>query len=242
MELERFEKAFSKLTDLFSEQGFYNNPNRFEIDVYGKIIDYELQALIITERLEEDISNDKSHTKYVFGSLEEGKDINDDEMKKDILNHVKLNLDLSDFYIYTRLFLDALTVGIKRSFLYTGNKYKCMIGDSVSCLLNSNMQTYKEQIDPVFFGNLEKKLAWIKDFREARIGLVHKYHHFVFTTTRQGELGYDIMDREKVEWGTDTVKSISAEVQTVINNLCELLEYLYDCLPGKDTKNIKMEL
>jgi hypothetical protein len=85
LEYERFEKAFSKLTDMFGEQGFYKNPNRFGIDVYGRISDYWLQALIITGRIEEDISNNKSHTKYVFDSLEEGKDTSDDEMKKGFL-------------------------------------------------------------------------------------------------------------------------------------------------------------
>jgi hypothetical protein len=240
MELKRFEKSFSKLTNLFRTKGFYKNPNRFEIDVFGKIADYQLQVLIITGRLEEDISFDRANTKYVFDCLRDGKDINDEEMKKGILNHVKLNLDLFDFFIYTRLFLDALTIGIKLSFITAGNKNACIMEHTMSCLLNNNkLQTYKNKIDLHFFSGLEKHLSWIATLKDSRDGLLHQQNYFVYTNTRQGELGYGIMDREKVEWGTDTVKPILAEVQTVINEVTDLIKYLNNNLPRKEIAKTK---
>ena len=239
MELERFETAFSKLTDMFSTEGFYKNPNRFEIDVFGKIAHYQLQALIITGRLEEDIALSKANTQYIFDCVKEGKEINDDEMKKGILNHVKLDLDLFDFYIYTRQFLDAITIGIKLSFISAGNKNAGIMKHTASCLLNKNkFQMYKSNIDSQFFTGLEKHLKWIVKLKDSRDDLIHQQNYFVYTNTRQGESGYDIMDREKKEWGTDTVKPILAEVQTVINNLTELIEYLHDNLPRKEVAKI----
>ena len=149
MELKRFDKSFSNLTRLF-KKGFYKKATSFEIDVFGKISYFQLEALIITSRIEEDIATEKAHTKFVFDALSEGKELSHGEMKKGILNHVKLVLDLSDFYLYTRMFLDALTVGIQRSLVNVG-KNEFVIGDSMSCLLNENkMKTYKEKIDPIF--------------------------------------------------------------------------------------------
>ena len=238
MELERFEKAFSELTDFLEEKGFYREPNRFELDVYGKITDYWLEAIIITERLEEDIANSKSYTKYVFNSLRDGKDIDNEESQKSILNHMKLRVDLTDFFIHTRLFLDALTVGVKLSFLKAGNKNANNMEHSLSCLLNSKLLTYKSKIDMQFFTGLERHLNWISTLRDSRDGLVHFYHYLVFTDTKQGELGFDIMDRNKIEWGTNTVKSIIGEVQTVINNISELMEYLSNNLPQEKLKTV----
>ena len=143
-------------------------------------------------------------------------------------------LDLSDFHIYTRIFLDTLTVCIKRSFKSAGNEKWDIMEHSINCLLNKDkLQKYKREIDLDFFKNLEKKLAWIDNFRNTRNGLLHKYHHFVFTSTRQGELGYDIADRIKTSWGTDTVKGILSEVQNVIDRLTDLIEYLLTNLPRR---------
>jgi hypothetical protein len=38
------------------------------------------------------------------------------------------------------------------------------------------------------------------------------------------------MDRTKSSWGTDTVKGILIETQTIIDNITELLEYLKDMI------------
>jgi hypothetical protein len=49
-----------------------------------------------------------------------------------------------------------------------------------------------------FLEGLEGKIPWIHDFRNPLDGLLHQYCHFVFATTKEGDLGYDIMDRKKV--------------------------------------------
>lgn len=231
MELKRFDKSFSNLTKVF-KKGFYKKPDKFEIDVFCKIIDFQLQVLIITSRLEEDIAKDTIYTKHIVDSLKVNKRISHSESENFGINLSKLRLDLSDFYFYTRMFLDALTVGIKSSLINAGNKNAEIMKDSVRYLLNEkNMKTYKEKIDPIFFNNLEKHLNWIRTLRDSRDGLVHYYYHIVSTTTKQGELGFEIMDRKKSSWGTDTVKGISVEIQTIINSITDLLDFLSTNLP-----------
>lgn len=238
MNLHRFEKACSNLRKFFKEEGFYKNPNKFEIDVFGKLIDFHSQAVIMTSRLQKDIAEHDSFVKFVFKRVREKRKLRETDFEKYGLTLPKLILDLSDFYVYTRIFLDTLTVCIKRSFKSTGNKNWGIIEHSISCLLNGNkMQTYKNRIDFGFFDGLEKKLAWIGDFRKSRDGLLHKYFHFVFTTTKQGDLGYDIMDRTKTSWGTDIVKGILTQLQNVIDRLTDLIEYLLKNLPRRTEEN-----
>ena len=181
MDFVRFEREFSDLVELFKIQGFYKNANRFEADVFARFLDYHSEVSIITSRLEEEIAWYESFKKYVFTCVKEKREIRDSEMEKYMLCIPKLMLDLSDFYIYTRIFLDTLTVCIRLSFKNAGNKNWNIIERSVNCLLNENkMQTYKSKIDLGFFEGLEKKLAWISDFRKSRDGLLHKFHHLLW--------------------------------------------------------------
>lgn len=234
MNLERFENAISSLRNLFEEEGFYKEPNKFEIDLFGKLIDYHSQVLIITSRLEEDVAGHDSLKEYVIKCAMEKREISEVEMKKYGSTLPKLMLDLSDFYIYTRIFLDALAVCIKRSFKSAGYKDWGIMQHNINSLLNEKkMQTYKSKLDSHFFAGLEKKLSWITNFRDSRDGLIHKYYHFVFTSTRKGDLGYDIMDRIKTSWGTDTVKGILSELQKTIGNITDLMEYLLKNLPRR---------
>jgi hypothetical protein len=232
MKLSKFDKAFSNLTELFHKKGYYKNPNKEQANVFGKIVDYQIQLMIITGRLETDIEMEKAHEKYIFDSLKENKNPDSSELRRSIINVERLRLDLSDFFIYTRMFLDALTVSVKLSLQYVGIKNACLMKNSVRCLLNVKMmKNYKEKISLEFFEDLEKRVRWVADFRNKRDGLVHKYHYFVLTNNRQGELGYDVIDEVKNEWGTDTVKAIRADLQNTIDNLSELIEFIYQNLP-----------
>lgn len=61
---------------------------------------------------------------------------------------------------------------------------------------------------------------------------VHYFSDFVFTTTRDGELGYDITSHMREQlWGTDTVTGILTDLQNYISRITELLEYLEANLP-----------
>jgi gas vesicle protein len=231
MNLNEFDKNLLRLTNRLCTS-FYKKPSKFQSSVYGKVVDYQMQIRIITERLEEELKSYKLQQNNIFSSFKENKKISDDELEKTIDNIEKLRLDLLDYYIYTRMFLDSLTVSIKLSFLYSGNKNAANMKNSIKCLLNKQlMESYKQKISPEFFSCLEEKIKWIPDFRNSRDGLVHKYHYFVMTENPQGQLGYEIIDEIKESWGSVTVKSISLEVQKTIDNLSELLRFLSENLP-----------
>lgn len=234
MNLKRFEKWISSLSNLFRGEGFCKDPDKFEMDVFVKFIDYHSQAIIIISRLKEDIARHESFTKYLIECVEEKKEISQTKLAEFGPIFSTLILDLSDFYIYTRMFLDTLTVCIKLSFKSAGNKNSDIMKHSVRCLLNEDkMHEYKSKIDSGFFESIEKKITWIKDIRKYRNGLVHQYCQFVFALTRQGELGYDLLDRTKTSWGTDTVRGLMTELQNTIDNLTDLIEYLLVSLPRK---------
>jgi hypothetical protein len=136
--------------------------------VFGKFIDYHSQVIIITSRLEKDIEEHESFKKYVFERVKEKRKIHDKEIDKFFFALPKLLLDLSDFYIYTRIFLDTLTVCIKRSFKSANKKNWEIIEHSINCFLNeAKIKRYKEKIDTTFFEGLEQKLYWVHDFRKS---------------------------------------------------------------------------
>jgi len=232
MDFERFEEEFSNLKAVFKQKGFAQKPNASGQNVFSKFLDYHLQVLIITSRLEQGIVDHDSFSKYIFECLKNKIEPSDAEMENSILTFGKIMLDLSDFYIYTRSFLDTLTMCIKLSFKRAGNRKWKSMKNSMKGLLNARkMEVCKKEIDFSFFEGLEERISWILDFKKSRDGLLHKYYHFVFTKTRKGEYGYDIMNGTKTSWGTDTVRGILTEVQSVIDNLSDLMEYLSGNLP-----------
>jgi len=232
MNFERFERQYSNLVNLFREKGFYKKPNKFEGSVFVKFVNYGFEREIITSRLEEEIAYSELLIKSIFTDFKRSKEVNNSKMEEYVVTLAKIRLDLSDFYAYTRVFLDTLTMCIKLSFKSVGNKKWNAIKNSIKCLLNEKkLQTYKKEIDFDFFEGLEEKVSWIRDFKNYRDGLTHKYFYFVFTKTREGDLGYDIMDRKKISWGTETVKGILIELQNIVDNLSDLMEYLSKNLP-----------
>ena len=230
MNLERFETEFSNLENLFRKKGFYKKPDEYEIDVFGKFLSYYSEVEIITSRLEKEITDFNSCQKYVIECVRNKKKPNSIKMEEFGITFAKITLDLSDFYIYTRRFLDTLTVCIKRTLRSAGNKKWNRMKKSVKYLLGKKMQTYKKEIDSDFFEGLEKKVSWIRDFKDVRDELLHLFSHFVFTSTREGDFGYAVVKGTE-PWGTDTVIGILKGLQKVVDNLSDLMEYLSKNLP-----------
>jgi len=232
MDLTRFERAYFDLTDLFTEEGFNRTPNEYEKDVFVKVVDYYFEVKIITSRLEQGIIEMDSATKSFFAHLKEKDKVNESQEEKLVMAIAKIRLDLLDFYIHTRIFLDTLTECTRLSFKRAGNRNWHLMSKSVRCLLNEDkLQNYGSDIDAKFFESLRGKISWIRSLKDYRDGLLHRFFHFVFTQTLEGDLGYDIMDGVKTSWGTETVKSILQYIQSIIDNLSDLLEYLSKNLP-----------
>ena len=210
---------------LFTDEGFKKER------VFVKLVNYGFEIEIITSRLEEEIAYADSLIKSIFLDFKRSKEVDEDKMKEYVMTLAKIRLDLSSFYFFTRIFLDALTMCIKLSFKSAGNKKWNAMKGSGYLLDKKTLETYKKEIDFDFFEGLEEKASWIRDFKKSRDGLTHRYFYFVFTKTKEGALGYDIMDREKTSWGTETVKGILKELQKTIDNLSDLMEYLSKNLP-----------
>ena len=84
-------------------------------------------------------------------------------------NFTKLTIDLSDFYLYSRIFLDTLATCIYLSFRVSGNKKAGLLGQRIKFFIDGRkMETYKNEIDRQFFNGLEEKLHWVNDFRKSR--------------------------------------------------------------------------
>ena len=231
MNFARFEREISNLRNLFGKKGFYKEPNKHEIDVFGKFLNFHSEVEIITSRLEKEIADFNSYQKYVIKCVRKNRKPNKIKIKEFGIAFAKIILDLSDFYIYTRMFLDTLNVCIKLSFRSAGNKKWIVMKNSIKGVLNEKkLRTYKKEIDSHFFEGLEKKVSWIRDFKNVRDELLHHFSHFVFTSTREGDLGYGIVKGTET-WGTDTVTSILEGLQKVIDNLSDLMEYLSKNLP-----------
>jgi hypothetical protein len=235
MDLRRFNDSLDGLSNMLGDEGFLlENSKEFDLAVYFRIIEFREQILIITSRLEDDVSEINALTQYAFDCVKEGKEVETNWIDKQLFSMSKLALDFSDFYLYTRMFLDALTVGIKLTFMYVGKKSASKIAHSVSCLLNKEkLRMYKEEIASSFFDNLKRHLEWIKKLRESRDELVHKFSHFGFSQTGKNDLSYNIVDANRLEWDSDTAKGILTDVQNVVNNLTDLVEYLFASLPRK---------
>lgn len=236
MNLERFETEFSKLYDFLKSEGFPKDNDENEIRVYGRLMSYHSDLLIINSRLVTEIAENETFNEYRSYAMGK-KRMYSTRLQKNLRNHVKLTIDLTDFYLYTRRFLDSLNKIIKIHFINLGKK-KPVMEDSIGALFKENNKTglqkievYKQQINFEFFDGLMKKISWVKDFRKNRDGLLHRYDYIVSTTTEKGTLGYDIMDITKKSWGTKTVKDISEELQKTIDNLTDLIEYISTHLP-----------
>lgn len=232
MNFERFEKHFSSLVNLFRSEGFYKEPSTFEVDLYGKFLDYNVWVKIIVSRLESEIKEFSSLNKSFLERFRKGREPSLALTEELITTLSKIQLDLSDFYIHTRIFLDTLNMCIKYSLKNAGNKKWNVMTNSIKGLLNERkIQTYKKEIDSRFFGGLENKVSWIRDLKDSRDKLLHQYHHFVLTDTRQGELGYDLIGKIGRIWGTETVKPVLKELQSFIDKMAELMGYLHKNLP-----------
>ena len=235
MNFEKFEREFSDLANLFKYEGFYNKrSSNYEEDLYGKFLEYRFIIRIITSRLESDISEFIPLDNSLLESLGKSPELDLDKAEQLTTVLSKINLDVSDFYIYTRIFLDTLNMCIRHSFKHTGNKKWGVMTPSITGLLNENkMRTYKREIDFQFFEGLENKVSWIHNLKKPRDHLVHGQHHFVLTDTRQGEMGPDLIGKVKRIWGTEKVKPVLRELQGILGNISDLMNYLHKNLPRK---------
>jgi hypothetical protein len=235
MEFKEFDDAFDAFVSLY--RGSKDNsqaPNIFDIfkkpDIYAKLLDYYFNIKTISTRLEEDIKEYSIFDKQFMEKLLTNQD--GIQLLENLPNTLaKLNLDVTDFYIHTRIFLDALYMSIKSFLTYAGNKQAILMKDNFSAFLDKEkMLEYKNKIDSAFFGNLEQKVSCFREFTSSRNKIVHRCNSF-FIAEIGGKSGKDLYGKVGTVWGSQTIKPILAEFQVDINNLSSLMRFLANNLP-----------
>ncbi len=217
--LTNFDKNFKKLIpkenhelyiSFFEASDFYH-----EIKVVVKRIKTELTEFIKAEKIIFDIVKENEHDERIRKFA-----------LKAVKSFVKLRLDIKDFFIHTRIFLDILSRIIKLAFGTRGEQ----LPKSMSRLLNEKYKRALE-IDKIFFEKFKMKMIWYNDFVDnGRDRIVHELGQLVFTNTREGKLGFDILKSFNSSWGTDTVNDVEDFIETTFKNLSEITNYLTDNL------------
>ena len=189
---------------------------------------------VISSRLADDVTETNELFQCILECMRRNKKI-PEKKRNSSFNFAKLTIDISDFYLYNRIFLDTLAACVALSFKDSKSKNAWLLGYKLNFYLDPNkIEIYKKEIDEDFFNGLQKQLIWVNDFRKTRDDLVHYFSHFVFTTTEDGELGYDLLNHMKEQiWGTNTVKGILTNMQMFIDKLTALLVYLETELPKR---------
>jgi len=197
---------------------------------YMETSDFDSEIEIITKRIEKELTEFVKSEKMLLNLWkkdEEHKSI-DRLLPKTLKLFIKLRLDIKDFFIHTRMFLDIIARIVKVSY----GKKGMQLNDSMSGLLKNEKSI---EINKSFFKELREKMNWYNDFvREGRDIIVHKRGHLVFTNTKDGKFGFDILKRLDSTWGTETVNSIEDFIDKSLENLSEVLDYL--------TENLKFSL
>lgn len=232
MDFEEFDREYSILLNFFNKQGFHRNPDVQERGIYSRLLGYRLDVGIITSRLEKEISDFDVLKRNIFQILQNKEKLHEKSTEEFVWTMHRILLDVSDFYIYTRIFLDAIASSIRQSFKSAGNENWKIMENSITMLTNKKkLQTCKEGISSDFFEGLEKKVHWIHDFKKTRNFLIHEYSLPKIATTKNGKLGYAIDVAKEIDWDTYTYTPIFKDLQKVINNLSDLMKYLSTNLP-----------
>jgi len=248
MDHEQFEKQFSELasllrTGVFCKIRLGGNLEQiqeqisdvdygFETDLYDRFLDYEFELKIITSRLESEIEEFIPIEKNFFQQIAIGNQPSVADGDVLIYTLAKISLDVSDFFVYTRVFLDTLYMCIRYSFKVSGNsKWKLMKNSAKELLNEEKMQVLKKEIDAGFFEGLEQRTSWIHSLRGTRNGLLHRLNHFTYMETIQAKHGYDLKGKIGGTWGIEKIRPILGQLQVYVDKLADMMEYLNKNLP-----------
>jgi|SRR3972149_3034541 len=219
MTLNKFYSSLQKFSTLKKAPLRENHELRY---CYINASDFGSEIKVIIGRINKELKKLGKIEKITFSLLKENKE-DKSAIKlaiKIIKLIVELRLDIKDFFIHTRIFLDILCRIIKIQYGKKGEQ----LPQSMTALLKSKEVL---KIDEKFFKELRNKMIWYNDFVEkGRDRIVHKLGNLVFTNTKEGKLGFDIPNHFTLSWGTQTVKPIEDYIENTIKNLSEMVDYL----------------
>lgn len=215
MDLSNFQKSGSqfleKLKAVPAER--YPSISNFE----SALRDYLGEIETITSRIEEELQKYDAASKRIMEIASKNPQLPEDLTLEFFRYWTAMRLDIKDFFIHTKIFLDAIAGLIV--VLHFGDKESERI--SMSSLLHANKKRYHG----AFYSGLKKEMVWYSDFNENRNRVVHSRGRMVHTTTPDGKPGFEIIKEHHQVWGSQTMKD-DGVFKNTIDNLTKLLDYL----------------
>jgi hypothetical protein len=220
MDFGNFDKCFDELRILLRDK-LDDGKNPQKLDVYGSYLSYGDEIKVIVDRIEAETQKDMTLSKTLHETLQKGEEPDEKWGKESIKNWILITLDIKSFFIFTRIFLDTLAWIIKQ---YYGKK---------GCQLSSDMRELVEEksltlVDANFAEGLKIKMQWMAGFVGTRVDIEHYLGGIRSTTTKNGKFGFDILSsRNRHDWGTNTVESITDYIGETLHNLSEVISYIH---------------
>ena len=94
------------------------------------------------------------------------------------------------------------------------------------------------ELDTKFFENLRKEMVWYHDFNDKRDSIVHWLGSIRTTTSRKGDLGFDILKfdihtreqrkEQRESWGTNTMNPTMDYIRETIDNLAATILCIHE--------------
>lgn len=221
MDFGDFDKSFDKLRILLRDK-LGNGKDTRRLDTYGSYLDYRGEMEIIVERIENETQRFMILSKTIFEALQKDEEPDEKWSIESIRNLTLIRLDIKSFFIFTRIFLDALAHIIKQCYRKKGDQMPYRMRKLVENDAFRNL-------DSDFAKGLKDRMQWMDDFVKTRDEIVHHLGSICSTTTRSGKFGFDILGlRTRHDWGTNTVESITDYINETLNNLSKVMSYIHD--------------
>lgn len=197
------------------------NKDNIELGIcYGAYSDFVSELGIIVNRIKEDVSDIEEIDKQIFEDVKKNVKIEEPQRYAKILHHFsRLNLDIKDFFIHTRIFLDTICRIIKISYGKKGE----MLPLSMSDLLKNKASL---DIDNAFFQGLRQKMTWFDEFRSHRVRIEHRLSEIKMATGFGEKFKFQILKSFTESWGSETMQPLLDYIVEIVSNLKELSDFL----------------
>lgn len=184
---------------------------------YSTYFDYIGEIQLMAARIEKNVEDYQSYVKKII-ALGDAVYEHPDLLEEFGNNFTAMRLDIKDFFIHTRIFLDALAGMIQFSYHNTGR----MPPNSMNKLLARIPESYSDN----FFVGLKEEMKWFSELKKRRDDIVHVLGSMVHTNTVDGRHGFEIINKHHQTWGSKTVVAVEDVLKCTVEDITGLIEYL----------------
>jgi len=219
MDFGDFDKCFDELRTVLRDR-LGSGKNTEKLDIYGSYLRYRDEIETIVNRIEAETQRSMILSKALFEAMQKGEKPDEQMGIESIKNWILICVDIKSFFIFTKIFLDTLARIIRQCYPE---------GHQPSWHMSKLIKSKKfEELDSDFAIGLRYRMRWWDDFVKIRVEIEHYLGNIYSTKTRNGKFGFDILGlRTRHDWGTDTVESIADLIKETLDNLSEVISYIY---------------